>query len=198
MASSGEAWGHRVSIINFLQRTFGRVPPANAPRRPQELSIDRASNPAEHITPDFLQLSLAWNAEPNAPDPRVHIEGTDILLTFDLNAFIHKPFVDGERGTLRFTNCSRYRLGGANDEGWYRGQCRYSGIVPRWGEFYELVGDDPLRDQPSDWHAAGGSGARHHFLFYFRDETFECFVDNWLIEINDVNPLHRVLGAATR
>jgi hypothetical protein len=187
-----------MSIINFLQRTFGRMPAARAAPPPRKLPVGRPSNPAEHITPDFLQLNVDWNAEPNAPGPRATPSTSDILLTFDLNAFVHKQFVDGERGTLRFTNCSRYRLGGTNDEGWCLGQCRYSRIAPRRGEFYELVGDDPLRDQPSDWRAAGGSGAGRHFRFYFRDGTFECFAGDWLIEIDDANPLHRVVGNVTR
>lgn len=181
-----------MSIIDFLRRLLGRAPAAQVASPPRQLSVGRAANPANHITPDFLQLNVGWNAEPNAPEPRVAPSGHDILLTFDLNAFVYKQFSEGERGTLRFTNCSRYRLGSTNDEGWYRGQCRYSTIAPCWGEFYELVGDDPLKDQPDDWRAAGGSGASRHFLFYFRDETFECFAEDWLIEPDDANPLRRV------
>jgi len=32
--------------------------------------------------PQFSQLNLGWNAEPNAPQPHVDIMGNDILLSF--------------------------------------------------------------------------------------------------------------------
>lgn len=71
-------------------------------------------------------------------------------------------------------------MGDTNDEGWYRGQCRYSRIAPAWGEFYEIEGPDPLRDVPSDWHMLSPIVERtRHFLFYFRDETFECLAADW-------------------
>ena len=139
----------------------------------------------------FEQLNVGWNADPNVPEPRVTLENGDVLLSFALNSFIFDRFKLGERGTLRFTGCSRYLLGGTNDEGWYRGQCRYSKIAPQWGEFYEVVGDDPLRDQSTEWESNAGSGRDRHFLFYFRDDTFECIADDWTIEPGDDNPLHR-------
>lgn len=186
-----------MSIINVLRRMLGGAPAAQVASPPRQVSIVPAANPAPHITPDFLQLNVGWNAEPNVPEPRVAPRGRDIQLDFELGAPAEGPFDEGERGMLRFVDCSRYRLGSTNDEGWYRGQCRYSTIAPRWGEFYELVGDDPLKDQPPDWRAAGGSGTRRHFLFYFRDETFECFAEDWLIEPDHANPLRRTRGANT-
>lgn len=119
----------------------------------------------------------------------------DVLLNFAMNAHVYPQFKLFERGTLRFTGCSSYRLDGTNDEGWYRGQCRYTMIAPEWGEFYELVGDDPLRDQPTDWIAVGSSQQSRHFLFYFRDDTFECIADDWMIEPGNDNPIYRVIGA---
>lgn len=181
-----------MSIVSFLRRMLGRAPSAQVAAPPRQLSVGRAANPARHITPDFVQLNVGWSAEPNVPEPRVVPSGSDILLNFELGAPEDGPFSEGERGTVRFVDCSRYRLGSTNDEGWYRGQCRYSSIAPRWGEFYELVGDDPFKDQPADWRAAGGAGASRHFLFYFRDETFECFAEDWLIEPDQANPLRRV------
>jgi hypothetical protein len=45
----------------------------------------------------------------------------------------------------------RYRLGNTNDEGWYRGQCRFSKLAPAWGEFYEVEGDPLMDKAPDDW-----------------------------------------------
>ena len=60
------------------------------------------------------------------------------------------------------------------------GQCRYSRLAPAWGEFYELSGQDELRLAPNDWQVPAEPGVGDcHFLFYFRDETFECLAADW-------------------
>lgn len=124
----------------------------------------------------FVKLNDGWNAEPNAPAPAVTRSGNDLLLEFRLNPFQFKQFSEGDRGRLVFRNCWRYRLGGTNDEGWYLGQCRFSKIAPAWGAFYEVDGDLKLESAPNDWVVVGpepGLTAKH-FLFYLRDQTFEC------------------------
>lgn len=128
--------------------------------------------------PAFVRLNIGWNAEPNVPEPKVLVESTALRLQFSLAAA--DTAMIGPLAELRFDNCQRWRLGPTNDEGWYMGQCRYSGFAPRWGEFYELVGEDGLRRVPTDWQPMpqAGSGVRH-FLFYFRDETFECYASEW-------------------
>ena len=146
--------------------------------------------------PSFIKLNEGWNAEPNAPYPSVKVAGTDVLLQFLLNPVRFLQFDPEDRGTLRFSTCSRYRLGATNDEGWYLGQCRYSSIAPAWGEFYELIGADPRLDEPKDWHVVNAaSNASRHFLFYLRDETFECVATHWEREPDPANALFRHLRA---
>jgi len=127
----------------------------------------------------FVQLNHGWNAEPNAPNPRVRVNCSEVTVQFLLNPFQFEADED-ELGLLTFMGCSEWRLGSTNDHGWYLGQCRYSSIAPAWGEFYEITGPDPLAHSATDWEATGNAteGGRH-FLFYFRDETFECFADEW-------------------
>jgi len=139
----------------------------------------------------FQKLNDGWNAEPNAPAPSVIASGNDILLRFEISAFQYSPFVEGDVGVIRFRDCSRYRLGTTNDEGWYRGQCRSSKHAPAWGEFYELIGPDDVADQPHDWVKVPNEKPGRHFLFYFRDETFECFAADWLIEPIAANAFSR-------
>lgn len=134
---------------------------------------------------EFIQLNHDWNAEPNGPDPRVEVDGDRLTLSFLINAFQFKGFREGEVGMLTFTNCWRHRLGPTNDEGWYRGQCRFSHIAPSWGEFYEVRGDLHLDECPGDWEVHGGPMANsRHFLFYLRDETFECDAEDWAFQVN--------------
>ncbi len=129
--------------------------------------------------PAFMKLNIDWNADPNVPSPDVIPDSSSIRLRFYLNPWIHVARRD-QKGTVTFANCSRWRLGPTNDEGWYRGQCRYSGVAPGGGEFYELTGDDDHRDDPPDWVCSNApSLGQRHFLFYFRDETFECFSADW-------------------
>ena len=54
---------------------------------------------------------------------------------------------------------------------------------PQCGEFYEITGPDDLRDLPDDWIIPDVQrNGEHHFLFYFRDETFECLASDWSYE----------------
>ena len=131
----------------------------------------------------FLKQNEGWNAEPNAPYPKVEVKGSSLELEFLANPYRFKEYSDGEKIVLTFDNCLRYRLGSTNDEGWYRGQCRFSKLAPEWGEFYEIKGatwDDKL----SDWIDVGKNVGQQprHFLFYFRDETFECKASNWSMQ----------------
>lgn len=133
----------------------------------------------------FTQLNLGWNADPNAPEPNVSMEGVDIRLAFYVNSFQFPGFAGGSRALIRFRGCRRYRLGPANDEGWYLGHCRFSRMAPAWGEFYQITGDSSVLLSPTDWVLVADSGnvAVNHYLFYLRDETFECVAESWEVEL---------------
>ncbi len=148
------------------------------------------------MTTTFTKLNENWNAEPTGQEPRISSKGSDLLFEFLLNDLMFPRYKTAEKGILRFSNCWRYRLGQTNDEGWYRGQCRFSRLAPEWGEFYEVQGDLLLDAKPNpeafrvrgiqlspfslDWIILGQPppGSRH-FLFYLRDQTFECDALAW-------------------
>ncbi|RQO55617.1 hypothetical protein DBR47_20410 [Paucibacter sp. KBW04] len=134
----------------------------------------------------FVQLNNGWNADPNAPEPSVLVVGPDTFVTFYVNAFQFPKFSEGTKATLRFKNCQRFRDGPTNDEGWLMGECRFSRLAPAWGEFYAVSGAPDLLSAPQDWIInadAPRSGQATHFLFYFKDETFECVADDWAVEL---------------
>ena len=83
----------------------------------------------------FISLNSNWNAESNAPNPKIYIENEKLILEFYVNPWAYEGFEEEERASIEFTGCKRYRMGSTNDEGWYRGQCRLSKIAPEWGEF---------------------------------------------------------------
>jgi hypothetical protein len=128
----------------------------------------------------FEQLNEDWNADPNVPDPRLMVSGRYVILTFRLGRYTARQFSSSEVGRLSFGSSCKYRYGTENDEGWYRGQCRYSKIAPAWGEFHEVRGSDELRDRPTDWMILGPErSAARHFIFYLRDGMFECMANTW-------------------
>jgi hypothetical protein len=132
--------------------------------------------------PTFKRLNEGWNAEPNSPREEVAVSGLTVRLTFFLNPWLYEADKD-DNGCLTFEQCSRWRLGLTNLDGWHFGQCRYSKIAPAWGEFYELLGPDDQRLKPMDWHELTPPTAdQRHFLFYLRDSTFECFAADWRYE----------------
>lgn len=136
----------------------------------------------------FTKLNEGWNAEPNAPYPEIRVEGQLLSLAFYLNPWMFEGVNPGDTGELTFTGCWRYRLGPTNDEGWYRRQCRFSLLAPDWGAFYQIDGDLRLDRLPADaWTSLSPgpiSDRSHHFLFYFRDETFECDAAAWSYRAN--------------
>jgi hypothetical protein len=142
------------------------------------------------MTTRFARLNKGWNAEPNVPEPCVEVVERDVAVTFFLNPSQFPQFREGERARLCFHECWRYRLGSTNDEGWYRGQCRFSGIAPAWGEFYEVSGDLKLGEVPGFWIPGPVTAAEpsRHFLFYFRDDTFECDAAGWRLDLLGVDP----------
>ncbi|TWT95832.1 hypothetical protein Pla108_29090 [Botrimarina colliarenosi] len=129
----------------------------------------------------FVQLNSGWNAHPVDPNATIAIEHN--LLRLEIDCVFDDQNLD--RGTQRFAisfpSCWRYRLSGTNDEGWYDGQCRFSGVAPQWGEFYEVKGDLRLDCPVLSWTAVADGPAKdsRHFLFYFKDETFECDALGW-------------------
>lgn len=145
------------------------------------------------MVPKFIPLNVGWNADPNVPHVETRVTGHDLLLLFNVNGLQFSEFRHAEPGILSFVNCSQFRLGAPNDEGWYAGQCRFSGLAPVWGEFYAVIGDPGSITGPDDWvilKQKSGAGSVH-FLFYFRDETFECVSEDCGIEPIEENALFR-------
>ena len=60
---------------------------------------------AEHLR--FQKLNEGWNAEPNAPEPKVRVSGDHVLLEFAVNPHMFVIFDEDEIGILRFLGCSR-------------------------------------------------------------------------------------------
>lgn len=154
-------------------------------------SITQATMPTELTK--FVHLNHGWNAEPNAPEPWVEADGDDLVLGFALNSFVYDTFDADDVGYIRFASCARFRFSDVNDEGWYRGQCRFSAAAPAWGEFYEVIGD--FKDQAPNivWTPhAPATGTQRNFLFYFRDSAFEGSAQDWSIDLRARNALKRI------
>ena len=129
----------------------------------------------------FKKLNHDWNAEPNAPDIKVSTDDSGITLSFLANPFQFPDFDNGQMIELRFSDVWRYGIGTINDEGWYRGQCRFSKSVRRWGEFYCVTGDLMIDKFDGDWQILTDAPKQDlkHYLFYFRDCNFECDATKW-------------------
>jgi hypothetical protein len=71
-----------------------------------------------------------------------------------------------------------------NDEGYILGQYRYKDIDLPWGEFYQLFSswetDFPLRC--STLVKTTDKTSLNHYIFFFKDNTFECVAKNFILE----------------
>lgn len=97
----------------------------------------------------FTKLNHGWNAEPNDPAETVATLGDAVELSFTLNPWEFEA-TEGDRATLRFSNCARWRLGPPNDEGYFDGQVRSGTATHSWGEFYEVFDLMPANPELTD------------------------------------------------
>ncbi|MEL7013587.1 MAG: hypothetical protein AAFO72_09935 [Pseudomonadota bacterium] len=132
----------------------------------------------------FTKLNKSWNADPNAPFLSTEQDSDALICYFKPNAFKYPEFKDVSRLLLKFDGCSKFRITPLNDHGWFEGQCRFSGLAPSWGEFYEIAGDTRDEQDPTPWIIMQGSGTRH-FHFYLRDEALEVKAQDWSLEIKN-------------
>lgn len=134
---------------------------------------------------EFEQLNLGWNAEPNAPEVEITVLGNDVIVVFFLNAFLYDEFNEGDKAKLTFHDCMQYRCGNPNDEGFYiYGQSRFKSFGVKWGEFYLVRGSNWKEEFPDLIFVSNQPHDRlNHYLFYFKDETFECIAKNFDLQI---------------
>lgn len=134
------------------------------------------------------KLNKNWNADPNAPDPKVSPIDDGIELSFLLNGNVFEHLDEGEMGRLKFHEVQAYRLGATNDEGYLRGQFRFKNEQLPWGEFYELKGSKWETDFPDDKVIVNESIDKkelRHFIFFLKDHTFECIAVDYRFHIDN-------------
>src|SRR5262249_42518255 len=128
----------------FCPASAQRTPERDAPSGLTGRAVDEVCRYAGGWNPtlptEFQKLNDGWDAEPNAPEPHVRVDDADLTLTFFLSPWSHTKIREYDRGEIIFRNCWRYRVGAPNDEGWYKGHCRFRCLAPEWGDFYEVTG----------------------------------------------------------
>ena len=131
--------------------------------------------------PTFTRLNEDWNAHPNDVGLKLEKRGTELIAWMKPNPYLHRQYEKVPEIAVSFVNCSRYRVTSVNDEGWYLGQCRFSGLAPKWGEFYEISGDTRDNMNSTPWIKMEGLGERP-FHFYLKDETLEIKAQDWVLK----------------
>ncbi len=130
----------------------------------------------------YEKLNINWNADPNSPMPKISRIDDGISIKFYLNSFIYEHIGKEDKGLIKFYNVYKYRLGTTNDEGYFYGQFRYKNDQLPWGEFYQLEDSDWLKDFPDDEIILNDTidhKELRHFIFFFKDETFECIASDF-------------------
>jgi len=133
---------------------------------------------SETDLPTFEKLNDSWNAHPSVPQPDFTASSSNLVVRFVANRVVYPERADSDCVLLFFQSCSRYRITMVNDHGWFSGQCRFSGLAPEWGNFYEVHGNTWDTRDTTEWIDLAGAGSRH-FHFYFRDETLEVKAQDW-------------------
>lgn len=175
-ASRQSAFGHAVPIRSQFSPRSGQRRAGSGPNPPL---LRRAEKMKAMAVLKFIQQNTDWNAEPNAPEPQVTRNGSNLNISFLMSPSSFGW--DGREdvpGLLRFQSCTRWCWDSTNDEGWHAGAGRFARLAPRWGEFYEVIGGARLGENAIPGRIKNQKPKRH-FLFYFRDEVIECHAEAW-------------------
>jgi len=131
---------------------------------------------------EYIHISNDWNADPVEPKIVLEVDGSNLIMDIYLNHYVFEEFEEGDKVKIEFSNCSKYSLNKCNDEGYYYGQYRTNPNELPWGEFYEIKnGVNTDFPEPIISIASNIKGERH-FIFFFKDETFECLAKNYNLE----------------
>lgn len=132
----------------------------------------------------YKKLNTNWNADPNSPEPKTKLIDNNLNLSFYSNSFLFDKTNYEDEVTIVFYDVVKYRLGSTNDEGYFRQQFRYTNEQLPWGEFYELYESNWQNDFPTDEVLIQNFediDTLKHFIFFFKDETFECIAKDYNI-----------------
>lgn len=136
---------------------------------------------------EYEQISVGWNANPVSPDIILEISGDDLIIDIYLNYYVYEGYRQGDKVKIIFKNCASYSLNSCNDEGYYYGQYRIKPNQLPWGEFFEIKsGVDRNFPKPVTLIDIDKENKRH-FIFFFKDETFECLADDYTLDFYNVN-----------
>lgn len=131
---------------------------------------------------EFVPLNKEWDAHPNSPSLNLRFDDGAAELDFLLSRELNGASV-WEEATVRFSNCSRWDWDASDDHAWCSRQSLYAKQSPKWGEFYEVLGEETLGGE-IDWEIISADPANaRHYLFCFRDETLDFIASDWSISI---------------
>jgi hypothetical protein len=135
---------------------------------------------------NYTQITTDWNADPNAPEVQLTVNNNSVTLEFYLNYFLFDNFQEGDKAKLTFNQCYKYALNGMNDEGYFQQQYRYRDNELPWGEFYKLETnwekDFPMKHRVL--YSKIDKQKLNHYIFFFKDNTFECVAQDFQLEFN--------------
>jgi len=140
---------------------------------------------------DYIKITKDWNADPVSPEVQLKVDGIDLIMDIYLNHFQFDKYQEGDKVKIRFKNCAEYSLDTCNDEGFYYGQYRIKPTELEWGEFYEIK-NGLVRKLPEPINIIQNDNLdRKHFIFFFKDETFECLASDYYLDFYNENVLNK-------
>lgn len=134
----------------------------------------------------YTRFTTDWNADPNAPQVQLSVDGSSLTVEFYLNHFLFDKFKEGDKARLTFNQCYKYALTGLNDEAYFHGRHRYINSELPWGEFYQIK-----TNWETDFPVVckvlfinNEEQQLNHYIFFFKDSTLECIAEYFTIEFD--------------
>lgn len=136
---------------------------------------------------EYIKLNTDWNADPVSPEIKLSMDGENLTLDIYLNHYSFENFKLGDKVKILFKNCAVYSLNTCNDEGYYYGQYRVNPNELPWGEFYEIKSGLNKNMPNPIVKIHNNNDSKKHYIFFFKDETFECLASDYELEFYNEN-----------
>lgn len=119
-----------------------------------------------------------YASNPNIAAPEIYLYEKNLTLRFPVNTFINN-LEDGHIGKILFKNCTAFRVGSPNDEGYGIGsdtvwnEASFPGI--EWHHFYEVLDSSGPTFERFFTTESHDQSSQRHFVFFMKEATFECY-----------------------
>ena len=145
--------------------------------------------------PDIVAFCF-WTGHPKYEEVRPTFRHEDdAIFCYDPDNYTLLKMIEVSnllKARVTFLNCHKYSFNTMNDEAYFMGQYRYKNFYLPWGEFYRLNTNwqSDFPNNPIVITSLVNEAKLNHYIFFFKDNTFECVAQDYEVEFMGQHPIN--------